>query len=55
MEEYPVGLGELSSHIRFAIGDGSKIRFWHDVWCKDHALKVAYLELFSLARSKDKP
>jgi len=29
-------------------GDGSKIRFWHDVWCGDQTLKVAFPKLFSI-------
>jgi hypothetical protein len=28
----------LSSHTRFELGDGSKIRFWDDVWCGGMAL-----------------
>jgi hypothetical protein len=47
------GWGEFSSHIRFEVGDGSNIRFLHDVWCGDQALEVAFLNLFSLARCKD--
>jgi hypothetical protein len=29
----------LTRHIRFDPGDGSKIRFWEDIWCGDRALK----------------
>jgi hypothetical protein len=29
-------------------GDGSKIRFGHDVWCGDQTLKVAFPKLFSI-------
>jgi len=25
----------------FEEGDGSKIRFWHDVWCGEQTLKIA--------------
>jgi hypothetical protein len=35
------------------VGDGSKISFWHDLWCGDTALKVAFLALFDIARFKD--
>jgi hypothetical protein len=31
----------FSRFTRFAMGDGSKIRFWHDVWHRDQALMVA--------------
>jgi hypothetical protein len=47
------GWGEFSSHTRFEVGDGSKIRLWYDVWCADQALKVTFLDLFSLAHCKD--
>jgi hypothetical protein len=47
------GLGGVSSHTRFEVGDGSKIRLWYDVWCADQALKVTFLDLFSLAHCKD--
>jgi hypothetical protein len=25
--------GEFSNHTRFEVGDDSKIRFWHNMWC----------------------
>jgi hypothetical protein len=30
--------------------DDSKIRFWHDVRCRDQALKTSFLDLFSIAQ-----
>jgi len=27
----------FSSHTRFELGDSSKIRIWHDVWCGEKA------------------
>jgi hypothetical protein len=35
------------------MGGSFKIRFWHDAWCGDQALKVAFLKLFDIARFKD--
>jgi hypothetical protein len=53
MKKYQEGLGKLSSHTRFEVGDDSKIRFWHDVWCGDQALKIAFPKLFNIARFKE--
>jgi hypothetical protein len=41
------------SHFRFDLDEGSKIRFWDDVWCGDRALKVAFLGLFNIASFKE--
>jgi hypothetical protein len=35
------------------VGDGTKISFWHDMWCGDMALKVAFPALFDIASAKD--
>lgn len=43
----------IFSHTRFEMGDGSKIRFWHDVWHGEKALKEAFLNLYSSACVKD--
>jgi hypothetical protein len=29
------------------------VRFWHDLWCKDKALKEAFLALYGIACMKD--
>jgi hypothetical protein len=33
----------FSSFTRFVVGDGSRISFWHDLWCGGMALKVTFL------------
>ena len=38
---------------KFDPSDGSKIRFWDDVWCGDRALKEAFSGLFIIARFKE--
>jgi hypothetical protein len=38
---------------KFDVGEGSKIRFWEDIWCGDRALKEEYPGLFSIARLKE--
>jgi hypothetical protein len=43
----------FKSHFRFDPGEGSKIRFWDDIWCGDRALKEAFLGLFIIASLKE--
>ena len=33
------GWDVFSNHISYKLGDGSRIRFWHDTWCGDLPLK----------------
>jgi hypothetical protein len=47
------GWSFFSSHTRFDWGDGSKIRFWDDVWCGETSLKVAFPILYNIANVKD--
>jgi len=39
--------------VRYEIGNGSKVLFWHDVWCGEIPLKTLFSELFLIARGKD--
>jgi hypothetical protein len=39
--------------VRFEVGDGSLISFWHDWWCGDSSLKLCFPVLFSIVRNKD--
>lgn len=43
----------FSSHTRFELGDGFKIKFWDAVWRGEMAFKEAFLELYSIACTKD--
>jgi hypothetical protein len=45
--------GAFSNYISFKVGDGLRIRFWHDNWCGDSALKSSFPEFFALARNKE--
>jgi hypothetical protein len=47
------GWSLLYSLTRFDLGDGSKIRFWDNVWCGESPLKVAFPVLFDIAREKN--
>jgi exonuclease III len=35
--------------ISFEVGDGSRVSFWHDVWCGDSTLKESFPTLFAIA------
>jgi hypothetical protein len=39
--------------VRYEVGDGSKVLFWHDVWCGEVHLKTIFSDLFLIASSKD--
>ena len=39
--------------INFGVGDGSHIRFWHDIWCGNQPLKEVFLALFGIASNKE--
>lgn len=43
----------FSSHARFQVRDGFKIKLWHDLWCGDQTLKEAFSYLYSIACVKD--
>jgi hypothetical protein len=43
----------FKSHFRFNLGEGSKIRFWDEVWRGDRAHKVAFPGLFNIASFKE--
>jgi hypothetical protein len=30
------------SHTRFDVGDGTNVRFWHDLWCRDKPFALDY-------------
>ncbi len=44
------GWDKLSSFTSFEVGDGSKISFWHDQWCGETTLNVAFPVLYGFAR-----
>ena len=48
-----VGWDSFVRHTSFEVGDGSRIKFWHDSWCGDQPLKVQFPELFHLARAPE--
>jgi hypothetical protein len=46
-------LKNFSIHTRFEVRDDSKIRFLHDLWCRDRTLKEAFSVWYSIACVKD--
>ena len=40
------GWWKFCGHTRFAVEDGSKIKLWHDLWCRDMTLNDAFSILF---------
>ena len=47
------GWPSFSRHILYAIGDGSRVKFWQDRWCGETSLAVRYPDLFRFCRNKD--
>jgi hypothetical protein len=46
------GWSDFSRFVRFEVVDGSRIRFWYDMWFGEMTLKEAFQVLFGIARSK---
>jgi hypothetical protein len=47
------GWDAFAAHVRYEVGDGSRILFWHDVWCGDLPFKLLFPKLFTIACGKD--
>ena len=35
------------------MGDGTHVKFWDDVWCRDRPLKEVFLDLYNISRTRD--
>ena len=46
------GWPSFSHLILYDIGDGSRVKFWHDLWCGETSLAISYPELFRVCRDK---
>jgi hypothetical protein len=42
MEMYKEGMECFAHHMRYDVGDGSILLFWHDMWCGELPLKVLF-------------
>ena len=49
MEVYPC----FANQIGFVVGEGSRIRFWRDVWCGVQALERVFLALYRIAVNRE--
>jgi len=47
------GWDNVAKYLHFEVGDGSHIRFWHDLWCGYKPLKLCYPALYCIGRSPD--
>lgn len=47
------GCTTFSCYIQFEVGDGHRVKFWHDIWCGESPLKMSFLELFRIIWDKD--
>ena len=47
-------LGEfINSRVSFSIGNGGRVKFWKDIWCREELLRVAFPSLFVIASLKE--
>ena len=47
------GWWNFSKFIRYEVGDGTRVKFWDNVWCRDCPLKEAFLDLYNISRTRD--
>lgn len=40
------------NNFKVQVGDGCRVRFWEDMWCDGHCLRVEFPRLFSLSKEK---
>ena len=39
---FEAGWGTLQQYVLFEVGDGIRVKFWHDAWNGSHSLKELY-------------
>ena len=47
------GWDNFKRHVQFELGDGSRVLFWHDVWCGELPLKILFPNLFNIACAEE--
>ena len=48
-----MGWADFSKNTHFAVGVGSRVKFWQDVWCGDQPLQLAFLRLYGIATYRE--
>ena len=43
----------FSKFIRYDVGDGTRVKFWADVWCRDRPFKKVFPDLYNISRLRD--
>ena len=41
-----MGSKRFLHYIHLKVGDGSQVQFWHDIWCGDQLLRMAFPDLY---------
>ena len=47
------GLLKFSKCLQYDVGDGSRVKFWDDVWCRDRLLKEEFPDLYNISRTRE--
>ena len=47
------GAESFFGHVLYVVGEGFRIKFWHDPWSSPSTLKVLYPALFAIAMNKE--
>ena len=42
----------VRSRLFFVVGNGQRVKFWKDIWCRDEPLCVSFPSLFALTVSR---
>ena len=50
---FPVVTIKLSRRLMWLIRDGTRVKFWHDVWCGDNPLSTCFPDLFRISNDKE--
>ena len=48
----PLEKANFSKFLRYDVGDGTQVKFWVDVWCRDRPLKEVFPDLYNI-RTRD--